>query len=1604
MVDGLDEASCAESALFQRLTAATSKADNVKLIVLGAEKPAAAQGLANVPITDDLSFDDISAVVRTSMSRSKVFTSLSEMDQEALASRVTQASRGSFLWAKLVTKRIWNEGSVDNLHKAIDAVAKLSVFDLVAGYLQASDVGDDARLMMLWLATADRPLTLKELVSLASIQVDKQTVLDGRIDPLQTLKPLVSLVFLRDGKVFLRHAVIRSSVLDLFSKGKLVPSVKDQHSELVTRLLVYIKATVTQQQELSLTPLGSHETRTLVNKHPLLDFAIRYWPTHLRRTFVYTKDGDVPTAKEFGKIFPTSPAAVLLGESLWEDKPTPDRLTYDTTITNMYRQNLTVKNTTTLQSIIFLAFLYRQLNLVPQAISLIHEAATISRTLLSPHHIVTLRVATAFLELTADKITDTKSDIMVKRGEILLLVVDCYKALYGQDCEQVVSTLNLLVEHYRSIKEEQKAQEIVVSIKSITSNEYGTTSQDSLGSRQVQLHGRDQKDTTESGVDFLNYHEEDELIETSDSFEQTERGYAERWQRASKHASEEQRMEAALAYSKFLQSQKREYEASAILSSVWQEYEQSSRAMSETSAMHLQEVAKTMKTAGLSSTALAIFKQCSQYYQSTNRVQTSSFKEIQQSIETTSKVIMESASTSTSVSESTLEEVVSESSTSTVDQSLFTAAHKLIGMYISQHRWRDATRMIKKVLRGVWPVFLASSLQDVVLPGKFVENCVELAERLAQCYYSRRRVSKEEDIRVRIYRAVRADRKVGDKLREQTTTELLHFFERTTQADRVISLRQEMLNDHINHYGPEHPIVIKSLWTLAELTRPRPIFVDYYLQIIRTLNKDSQTCHPDAFEPLVIVATELWNQGRYADALQHYRVLFTTLLNQPKQSPKFQDQTFVREIFSRYTQCMRSVRTEFTVIHKATVDYQSKCKTLFGATASITIQSTLSLAKLCQESKRYEQDAIALYEELLKTKSEEVDLQEISATLDAIYEEQASVVTTTKLESASSAQTQRAVTILKQSTASVRETHGYAHEESLSKMQELVSFHSKRNETQAVVQELKQSTVQVLSSETSSTRLMAAASAIASSYIASGQTQKATELSEETYRQIVMRDTTNAKSVNFNLASKERQSLAFLAQLEYSLRRNTSTTITEILSTLSTQLVYFEDFRAQMKSKSATLHAVSVSAARLYQFLLGCERQTAAALVFDEFMNFFVSTEGKRVGMKETAQVKIFVLTVLDHFSTHQSKDFVRSIGITSNDHVTQLLQNQRFETACDLALAAFQYLSAQEAYRTPGVIKFVFTMGMAISGRDLAQKPDQATRTRMLKDSSKIIQNALGVIKELQINMAQVGLEHLNRLIGVLGEQQDYQTLAWLLTILWDNRKAQRTWQPEVTLALGQRFILARYLVGDAMAALRLAEDIQYNCRRVHGGRHGSTLEMTVLLSQLYTGIAQRYQSHKGSQDLANRYYQKSAGLHENVLRMFSDPTFAELEGGLEGSMSMDGSSYALDLGEGEGGSQSSISDGEHVRQHLRLLKLAVQRLGAWPKDYSEYERLNADVFREFGSDLKSVEGVEKWDLKSFGAGKAEGNEDMLNGEVKNWELVESQGVPVEDGEEVEL
>lgn len=1607
VVDGVDEASCGQSALLTRLRDAAANTSKLKLIVLASEKESAAtvsKAQTAVHITPELIFDDVAAVVQRAFQDFPAFDQMPEEQRELNVTRITEAANGSFLWGKLAMKKIRDENhpNAESVTKAIDSLLKanLSVSDLVSHRL-GSDLHEDGKKILSWLATASRPMTLRELSALLSVQLDKGTIVDQDSNPLTLLKPVTSLVFYQGNMLYLRHGQIRAAITDASTKGSLLPAIKNRHADLAQRLLLYVKRSVANGSEPSLTFSDESSTTAQLEKYPLLDFALRYWVNHVKTAFGCTTDQEINTAsKELRPVMPTTPAVPLLETTVWKNKPTPALVSLRTLETSIYEQVLTSNHAATLQAVLCQALAYRPLWDVSQiqATQVFYHAVKTCQNVLSVQHVITMQVTKEFLDITASRVTASKTDVMTKRTEMLQLLVECYKIHYGATSEAVVSASTQLSEHYKSIKEDHRAQEVLNSIQG-TSTESHTRSK-SLSTDEsllVQLNGR-RESIQEGTVLALNEKEEDDLLSWSYSFDAmikraekftaegntraAERTYVEIWQRTSRDFRlqrssqlELQNIKATLLYSKFLQSQKRENEASSVLSGFWEEYEHT-MSSSEAVASQLMEVAKVMKSVGLSCTALNVFKKCAQNISS----QSSLHKELQNLAQSTSKEVMQSAGTSTStMTESSLQEMVfgsTSASASKKDQFSSTATTTLVQMYISQHRWRDATKTLKKILLVIWPVLFVPSVHDVVLPSENVEHCVDLAENLKNCYRYRHRSAKEEDVCLRLYHAVRRSRPAGDKLLDRVTKDLLRVYERTTQTEKLIPIHQDILNDYSKRFGEGHPTVLRELRVLAEMTHSRAESVDYYSRIFKALNKDSSTCHRDAFEPLIAVVTELFNQGRFSDALQPLTVLFNTLPH-TNVNPKLRDQTFVKSVFDNYVRCLRLVQRDVHVIHDVAAQYRKTCTTVFGATASITIQATQTLANICRESTKYESEAVQLYEELLKAQSNEVeiDYEDIRATLDAIYEDQCASVSSFT-ESVSKEQMKKVISVRSRRLATTRSTNGWAHQDSLSQMDELVSLYAKRGETHTAVSFLQEAAIQVLVTETSTMKLTAAAKHIGSSFIEAGQVHRAKELSQEIYRQIVAKDTVNISTAKFDLTVKHRQTLAFLAQFEYSIREReeSSLTVNEIYSSLTAEYLYFEQFRAEISSaKASSFQSVIGTVSRLHGFLRSRGRWSPAARLVDQITNYFVSTQNEKVQVS-ASQAKVFISTLLEYFSTHSSHDFLRSVAIASYNRVEQHLSSKDYQSACDLALTSFKFIRAHDGFSSSmSIIKLGFKLGLTVSGRDIQPRPDPSTRKNMLNTSAIIMTDILSYCKLKKIDLSQLDLLNLNNLIGLLDEQKDYSTLEWVLTSLWNSRERHAPWQQQssYTLALGRMLVITRYLVGDYMAAIRLAEDMMYNSARVHGPRHPSSIEMTILLSQMYTSVAQGYQNQKDRRDLAYRYYRKAAGLHENALRVFIDPSATEMvEAASSGSESEPASPE-------EGAEERT---GKYVRKHLHLLKLAVERLGNWPKEYSEYERLSSELFSVFGGDLKGIEGVDKWNLKNFGSGKAEASDDLIS------------------------
>ena len=152
-----------------------------------------------------------------------------------------------------------------------------------------------------------------------------------------------------------------------------------------------------------------------------------------------------------------------------------------------------------------------------------------------------------------------------------------------------------------------------------------------------------------------------------------------------------------------------------------------------------------------------------------------------------------------------------------------------------------------------------------------------------------------------------------------------------------------------------------------------------------------------------------------------------------------------------------------------------------------------------------------------------------------------------------------------------------------------------------------------------------------------------------------------------------------------------------------------------------------------------------------------------------------------------------------------------------------------------------------------------------------------------------------------------------------------QKKWKTETIIAIGRRFVQARYLNKDRRSrAIRLCEDICYNLRRVWGSLDPKCLEMSELLSELYTSMG---------------HYREAQGVHENILRLV-----------VEGD---DGDDRTIDT-----------MSPKAARKHLDLLKQSYLRLKGWDKSPALYKDLVSALMKTYKGkpEWKDVHGTDSW------------------------------------------
>ncbi|KAH7383257.1 hypothetical protein BKA66DRAFT_417658 [Pyrenochaeta sp. MPI-SDFR-AT-0127] len=1657
VVDGLDEIEASQSAsikasgaissaaLLEKLVSVTNQGRGVRLVTLSSsiKMPASAKGIQHQITREDLR-DDIHAVALRALVHNHHFHGQRTSDQEQLLDRIIQAANGSFLYTILSCELLNAQKSPDALGKTLESLetSKPSVQDLILKLFNSLNSTNNAKTLLSWVLAAERPLTIDEIHTLFTIDVKSGTLSDKGVNVNETIKTLEPLFTLHERIVRFKHPIIHSALHDFAGQNKIPIPLKESETDLLLRVLTYAKIVLKEKGEPTLDVSDVSIGDRLFQQHHFLEYTVRYWVLHLQQSPLAPKTlNDFKPSADLQKVFPDTTIFPILESLCWDTQlPIPQVIDLHRLVGVVRKTIFTENHPSVLQTYLSIATSYLLISNTTESSKYFYWSAKISRAVLSDIHPLTLECASHFLKITATSTTTTRTEIMTRREEILIVLITAYERQYGSTSELVIQTRKLLVELYASIKEEDKALEVYRLIQEATITQYGRNShqaQDIQGHLNVTL-GRGKGDRPIDGYKESWFHDdgEEESVEVFDiasiiaylrraelhtsrkEFSLAERTYVELWMEVSSKCRtvqsvewHEKNIEIATTYSQFLKTQKRTSESTAILSTIWQQYEHHQLSFSESIVSRLTVVAKEMKSVGSYTQALSIFKFASSYYKNVRQEETHTSREIHEQLsETSTELVKQSLASSSSVTETTT--TVSESvfqdvffsiiqSSKTVESSTIALAKKLTIQYIEKKNYSAAINVIHATLQRTWSSFLASSIHDVTMTSSFTQESIELVEHLAQCYLHLRQLEKVEDTYSRFFRAVLVTEKVDQTVFEKAKTLLVNFYDKHGYADKAISTFQEILVVYRARLGHSHSLTIQTLYILARRCQSHPrnhsYWIDYYLQIITSLNKDSDICHKDALEAIIIVTTTYWEDRRYSEAVSIYRVLWNTFVRQTKEHKVFSEVKFVQTLYERYYQCLEETKASWSELHQVTKEYRATATAIFGAESTISVEATLALAQVSQRSEEHASEAIALYEAVSKsskTTTTKITHSEINQALSSLYVRQL------KSSSSSSLKTetvQRALTMTESQLQESTRIYGYSHEQSLTHLREVSTLYSRQQKTDLAVKQITTAVSEIITKETSSQKQIESAASIAATFRSIEQTSTAHSLVQELHRQICAKESRYASKWSFDLTKSSRTALAFLASLQYNIRKDLSITFAEIMADLTMEYIYFEQFR-QTLLNNESLTIILLAAAPLRWFLRRNDQQELIDVVEDQTVGLFVKRDAQDLNTLSKESPRIFIIGILDHLGNGRNKDFNRSVILASNDSVTKLTKAKKFPEAYDIANLGFLFASKHDGYNGPRAISMGFKLASLLVGRDGEKCPDAALRKKMLELSNRIVKRILDICKKLEINFAQVQLYELSRLSGLLGEQEDYETLEWLLTTLWQTRDAQRSWPAEVLLNLGRRLICARYLAGHPVKAIRLAEDIAYNMRRAHGPRAPVTIETYELLAQLYTSTGHAYQAQaaKGEKTagLAQEYFKKAVGVHEDILRLVvhehgsgedSDDDELDTAAAL---LAREGVSVKPSPNTPQSAPSSpSIDRSAIALKHLHLLKLAYQRLGGWPKPYDDYERLNAQIFRVFGAEAqwKGVEGTEKWDAKAFGSGKAETAEGGFGG-VTDW------------------
>ncbi|OGM48741.1 hypothetical protein ABOM_001997 [Aspergillus bombycis] len=1514
--------------LFGHLRTLVSQSPSIKVIALSRPLNGVPSDAYRIKMEPNQTAGDVRTVVRNEIECSEVCIGLALEDREAIESGIVKKANGCFPIAQLAV------GQLNALRTSSDMISLVqkipsSLQDVLKQTLDSIDLSDwTARSVLAWTIVSHRPLRMEEIRSLLEVDT-KRTEVVPRVGNTEgdIRRMFGSFIKIEDEVISLRSSALRQYLINQAKsaagdsdKGKLPLTMKEAHSDLLTRLLAYVKLNVTDEVEVSTTPLSESAQRRYFDQYHLLEYAARYWTLHFRSSQMNEKERDnFKVTNLFKRCFPDSVLLALLEGGCHQLQYLPYQVQeLQAFAVQLRRQLLPDLSLPLLQSLISAAQVSQRLESV-DTVDYSYEAWRKSSSLLGSRNIVTRFSAEVFIDVAAQR--DSRHEAFLDhKEEVLEYLLRATKEEIGFSNDVAIKYTQMLLDHHATLKRKESVRRLSKELFEMSIARYGQHSHEMEKITQHIYRQLERLSMSDVTAEILQTEHEFskqslavtdqrmidstlQMIKVYDEGGETSKAdalFMDTWRKllAVEDTSDtvtKQQAEFTIRYAEYLERHSRKKEAESVTSAAWfclesrvSRFDQ----LSSTFELVIGHIRK-MKWDALAQSAMGTLWE---YHKSQKQV-SQRFVQVTASL---AQIVQQSNSTASSGEASMSEEQIQiiheilESARSVGMDSSDTAlasmkaAKQVASSLMERERYAEAADVYRRALYHLWAEI--DSKSTTIRLSENVDETVELATSLADCYFKDLQVDKAALVYQNVLKTVLSSDATDTQMIRSTADKVITFYRTIYRFHEAIKTYGDLYSNISSRLGKAHKQSIEILYEWGDLAKRchhKTEAEQAYQEIYNNLRHNSQLDHRAIAAARALVTiyeeTEKWTKARGV-----YEVMWQTISSGDKDH--LVDSELIEEVYQHYKTLLETkLGANVVEIHDLAASYRKICQRRHGSSSRQAYEATLSLAEISRRDERYHDEAVELYETALEQSETVAGRQEITTMamkhcLADLYARQ-------------SRTTHKAAALYRERYTSSIHDHGYASQEySLPQLRELLQLlHRQNNKVarQELQETLETSTVAAFEEKADSQHLHTAAVELALMYVNFGLKEKGVRLSRE-LRHRLMQEAMETEG--------SHRAASFVVAFEMSLRN--SRNYASMMADLIAEIQLYSAFHHARKQKGFIHMFIAGIHLMNFQSLNGWTENANATdtELFQLFTERFTGIETSKTILREFYDVCI---------SQAPQGSLVRRLTRVIVDNVYQKLATGRFRQAYSHTAMLHEFVKDSGGFQDQDSTRDGVKLSEHLLVQGSRRCSDRELSGKMLVLSKTILHEIISSYHEKGVNLTDFETTDLNQLAILLGGQRNFEDLEFLLSELWSSRVVQKTWSSDTIILVGRRLVEARFSNGRTIQATQLCGGLCYNVKRVWGQFDRSALELTNLLSALYTTEGDHV---------------RAMGVHESVLRQL-----------LEDSADITLSEAA-----------------EIASKQTALLQRCYQRNGGWSKGSERYENMFTGLNEKFAKERK--------------------------------------------------